>query len=1001
MANVFHVQSFNMRGFNNSLEYVRTIINDNCPEIICLQETWHLKEDHQKFGRICDDYLFVEESGVESGTKIISGRLYGGQAILFKKCIGGNVTKLDFKNRRILGIHIKGNGEHNDLVIITVYMPCDNRRADTVNEEYNEVLNQLEVLSAQYDGARFVICGDWNTDPDRHNAQTNVFNDFLTRNNLNICWESRNATRGYTYFDYSNGHRSCLDHFALSGAVFESMLSCKVHDCPTNPSDHHNVGLTFTWDIQSQVTSERSHSDSRYAWHRVNSSDINKYKSMVDRLTDDIVLPRDSLYCKDIHCSHIGHKENLDKLCNDLINIVLECGDKCFPKVKPSIKRKSGGNIPGWNDETKSLREDSLFWHAIWVSCGRPPAGALASVMRHTRAKYHRAIKLLKRDADRMRRTRLAESFNQGPKRDFWMELKKMSKANRQTVNQLDGMCSDEDIAEHLSNKYRQLFSSAPTNQEDYDTLFKNLNENLQSEPQVYSINVSEVEKAIQCLNHDKSDGDRGTCSNHFIYAPHRFIVIMTSMLNSMIMHGHSPNDLLNAMLISIPKNLRGNMLTSDNYRGIALCSAITKIVDYVLLCKHSDIFQTSDLQFAFKENHSTTMCTSVITEVISYYNARDSNVYACLLDASKAFDRLNHGKLFSLLVERNLPAIVIRFLIDSYTRQVTYVQWNSARSSAIPMLNGVKQGGVLSPILFCVYMDELIGRLEKSGLGCHIGKQFLGGFGYADDLKVLCPSVGGLQKMINICEKFGQEFDVMFNAKKTVGICYGNISTPTIRHVYLNGVPIKWENSVKYLGNILSQNLSDAADIRLKKGSFITAVNKLNYVFKGIDSFTRIKLFQTYCTAWYGCQSWQLGTTDANALDIEWRKAVRRTLGLPAMTRSMLLPGLAGSRPFYQQHCDRINKFLNSMLQSKNVTVKYIATRAQTNTFGAMGRNFAYLKLISKSDQIDSAKQTYIDARIAQISELIRLRDGSDQIDVLDQDELQDILVHVCTDAI
>ena len=358
-------------------------------------------------------------------------------------------------------------------------------------------------------------------------------------------------------------------------------------------------------------------------------------------------------------------------------------------------------------------------------------------------------------------------------------------------------------------------------------------------------------------------------------------------------------------------------------------------------------------------------------------------------------------ANFFSLLAERKQPAVVIRFLIDSYTRQVTHVQWNTARSSAIPMLNGVKQGGVLSPILFCVYMDELLSRLEKSGLGCYIGKQFLGGFGYADDLKLLCPSVGGLQKMINICEDFGREFDVMFNAKKTLGICYGNNSTCNIRSVYLNGVSIKWEESVKYLGNILSCNLSDAADICFKKGSFITAVNKFNYVFKGIDAFTKIKLLQTYCTAWYGCQSWQLGTNDSKVMDIEWRKAVRRTLGLPARTRSMLLPGLAGSRPFCRQHYDRIHKFLNSMLRSKNRTVKFIATRAQTNTLGTMGKNFVYLKVMPKSDQADSDKQSLIDARISQINELIRLRDGSDQVDILDQDDLQEILVYLCTDAL
>ena len=187
-----------------------------------------------------------------------------------------------------------------------------------------------------------------------------------------------------------------------------------------------------------------------------------------------------------------------------------------------------------------------------------------------------------------------------------------------------------------------------------------------------------------------------------------------------------------------------------------------------------------------------------MIKEVVSHYNVRGSNVFACLLDASKTFDRLNHGKLFQLLLNRNLPAVVVRFLLDSYTRQIAYTQWNSIKSNAIPMLNGVKQGGVLSPVLFCIYMDELLHRLEKSGAGCYIGKQFYGGFGYADDLKVLCPSTNGLHKLISICEKFGHEYDIIFNAKKTLCICYGRTNLQSPRNVCLNSVPIKWQSGVK-----------------------------------------------------------------------------------------------------------------------------------------------------------------------------------------------------------
>ena len=245
---------------------------------------------------------------------------------------------------------------------------------------------------------------------------------------------------------------------------------------------------------------------------------------------------------------------------------------------------------------------------------------------------------------------------------------------------------------------------------------------------------------------------------------------------------------------------------------------------------------------------------------------------------------------------------------------------------------------------------------------------------------------------MINICEEFGIEYDVTFNAKKTLAICYGNNASTVVRNIYLNGVIIEWQLNVKYLGNILSHDLSDAADVKRKKGSFIGAVNKLNYVFKNVDSLTKISLFQTYCTAWYGCQSWQLGTTEANVLNVEWRKAVRRTLGLPWRTRSALLPGLAGNRSFCQQHRSRVQRFIISMENCKNVAVSYLIMRAQSNVIGPLGKNIAYLKISPAVDLIHPASQ------IAHIQELIRMRDGLDQLDVLSQDEIKEILEWSCT---
>ena len=76
-------------------------------------------------------------------------------------------------------------------------------------------------------------------------------------------------------------------------------------------------------------------------------------------------------------------------------------------------------------------------------------------------------------------------------------------------------------------------------------------------------------------------------------------------------------------------------------------------------------------------------------------------------------------------------------------------------------MENGVEHGGVLSPIVFCVYFAELLKRLESSGMGCYIGHHFYGCLGYADDFKLLCSIINGLQSMINVCENFADEYDV------------------------------------------------------------------------------------------------------------------------------------------------------------------------------------------------------------------------------------------------
>ena len=223
----------------------------------------------------------------------------------------------------------------------------------------------------------------------------------------------------------------------------------------------------------------------------------------------------------------------------------------------------------------------------------------------------------------------------------------------------------------------------------------------------------------------------------------------------------------------------------------------------------------SSDMQFSFKAQHSTVMCTCAVKEIASHYNAKGSNVYVCMLDASEAFDKVNFVKLFSLLIDRNIPGVFRRIIMDLYTRQNLRASWNGVISTNFSVSNGVRQGGVLSPILFNVYIDELLLRLKQHDVGCHIGNRFVGGLCNADDLTILSPSVRGLQKMVGICEEFANDYSVTFNSGKTLCMCLGRMPEYPQPQIYLNGMILQWVKNARHLGNIVTSQLKDDMDIQ------------------------------------------------------------------------------------------------------------------------------------------------------------------------------------------
>ena len=160
-----------------------------------------------------------------------------------------------------------------------------------------------------------------------------------------------------------------------------------------------------------------------------------------------------------------------------------------------------------------------------------------------------------------------------------------------------------------------------------------------------------------------------------------------------------------------------------------------------------------------------------MVNETVQYYTENGGKpVYVLLFDASKASDKVAFNVLFNKLRDRSICPRITKLLHHMYTNQSCYVKWGNEYSYSFNVSNGVKQGGVITSLLFSCYIDKLFSQLEHSGLGCHTS--YAGAFGYADDVALVAPSMQCLKKMIIICEKYAQYHTVLHSTQTSQNYC-------------------------------------------------------------------------------------------------------------------------------------------------------------------------------------------------------------------------------------
>ena len=302
-----------------------------------------------------------------------------------------------------------------------------------------------------------------------------------------------------------------------------------------------------------------------------------------------------------------------------------------------------------------------------------------------------------------------------------------------------------------------------------------------------------------------------------------------------------------------------------------------------VLLLKCAEYLSTSGNQFGFKSCHSTDLCIYTLKELIDYYKTRGTTVYVTFVDASKAFDRIDYWLLFDKMIKKGVPLFIIKLLVVWYSRQRMFVRWGDTCSTTFCVTNGVKQGGIISSMLFNLYMDDLSLMLNCYGIGGYIGTFFINHLCYPDDLCLISLSSSGMQHLLNICNEYATTQKLLYNRSKSFSLCFKKntlkVSAPSF---YLDQITIPTVKQCRYLGITISTQNSDI-DLKRPMRKLYANINLLLRKFSKCSVGVKCYLFKTYCSNLYCAPMWFDCTKAAlKKLKIAYNNSLRRFMFLP-----------------------------------------------------------------------------------------------------------------------